>query len=104
MADEPTGDWQACLIPPCDVATACPYGSQQFRRRDGKAPSWNRNWKGNAPESSLAHPAEVVSPSNLTEEPKRRFGHQIFRQHNVLTPESADRLHNLQQISEIGRP
>src|SRR5258708_7310551 len=44
----------------------------------------------------------VRSTLKLADEAGRRFNHQIFGQMNRLSPESADRLHRLQQIPTIG--
>ena len=42
-----------------------------------------------------------VQVSHLHEEAMRSFGHQLFSSDNVLSSESADRPHDLQQIAGI---
>src|ERR1022692_1773803 len=48
-----------------------------------------------------AKPQAATSVSKFANESRGRFGHQFPRQLDWLSTKSADRLHNLQQISTI---
>src|SRR5271167_3524567 len=71
------------------MLVACPSGSARCRR---------------APRSVFPGPLQRPERSELADEAVCRFDDEIARQLDRLSSESADRLHNLQQISRIAGP
>src|SRR5580704_13344210 len=71
--------------------------------RRGRSP-WHTDECLRSENSEMMGPGfDPALPSHLHEEPTRGFGNQVGCENNILPSESANRPHNLQQISGIAR-